>query len=331
MKLIHITDIHYTGKRLKRRLDNYSESLNEKMNEVFRECYKLNAGMIITGDINDEPTTKPEACGDFFANLASMRDRKLPVFAVLGNHDIIGYNWQSYKYTFLYVLAEAGLITLLGETPIEYGKFILTGVHSHRLMDKRLDDYLPAVAKKRPDQVHIHAVHGFLTPEPWPSMVDHILIRDIAHTNADITLTGHEHGGFGIIKQGDKLFVNPSAISRLSAGYVDYGRTPRYAIIEHFPEREAHTVELHNIRCAKPSELILDREALLQEKEWKAKVESFVDEVRASVDLAGGGNNSYMEFINAALKDKGNPQIRMLVEAYLLRAEKLIRTGGEIE
>ena len=71
-----------------------------------------------------------------------------------------------------------------------------------------------------------------LLNKPFFEGVQYTLIEDIKDTEADITLAGHYHNGFGIKKIDSKYFINPGSIVRVANKISEIKRIPEVILIE---------------------------------------------------------------------------------------------------
>ena len=105
----------------------------------------------------------------------------------------------------------------------------------------------------------IHMVHGMLLNKPFIKGIPYTLIDDIKSTKADITLSGHYHSGFGIIKSENKYFINPGSLIRITNSLREIERTPEVVLIEIDNNID---IKLIPLETALPGEEILDREKI---------------------------------------------------------------------
>ena len=87
MKFLHLSDLHI-GKRL----NEFSMLEDQKyiLSQILEILDRENAdGVILAGDIYDKPIPSVEAVQLFDSFLTRLADRKVPVFAVSGNHDSV--------------------------------------------------------------------------------------------------------------------------------------------------------------------------------------------------------------------------------------------------
>ena len=85
MKLIHLSDLH-----LGKRVNEFSMIEDQKyiLNEILRIIDKEEPdGILLAGDLYDRPVPSAEAVQLFDRFLTRLAKRKLPVYAISGNHD----------------------------------------------------------------------------------------------------------------------------------------------------------------------------------------------------------------------------------------------------
>lgn len=85
MKLIHLSDLH-----LGKRVNEFSMIEDQKyiLNEILRIIDKeAPDGVLLAGDLYDRPVPSAEAVQLFDRFLTQLAERKIPVYAISGNHD----------------------------------------------------------------------------------------------------------------------------------------------------------------------------------------------------------------------------------------------------
>ena len=85
MKLIHLSDLH-----LGKRVNEFSMIEDQKyiLDEILRIIDKeAPDGILLAGDLYDRPVPSAEAVQLFDSFLTRLAKRKLPVYAISGNHD----------------------------------------------------------------------------------------------------------------------------------------------------------------------------------------------------------------------------------------------------
>ena len=321
-KFIFFTDPHLRGNNPLSRKDNYPETALNKISWVVDYANSLDAAILCGGDWMQRPDTAPHVIAQLQRVLAKANN---PVFTVLGNHDIYGYNPGTFFRTPLHILEAAHTIQRLSMEPILYRDASLTGIDAHYDLDHdgRTLDYTEV-----PDSnlVKIHIVHGFLAEHEWPQ-VPHTLLDNIDNTNADIILTGHEHSGYGISKRpGNKIFCNPGSLLRVTASVGDVNQKVKVAEITIENDEGSVRGKSFNVKLvplptslARPAEEVIDQERLLLEKQAEKEIRSFSDNL-GSFNLAPGRSPLVMlqEF---AIQEQLEPQIVNEAKIRLEKAE----------
>ncbi|HZK42725.1 MAG TPA: metallophosphoesterase [Syntrophomonadaceae bacterium] len=284
MKLLYLTDTHIRGNTPENRLDILSDTLKNKINEVVRIAEEHDVDYILHGgDFFDVASPSLAITGEF---LELFRKFKVPIYAISGNHDLFGANIQTLPRTLLGFIARLGFINLLFPGEKTYLKkhdvcLQLTGQPYHYDIDVRPREIDYQVSKESAD-IAIHMVHGMLVNQkefPGP----HTLIDDILETKADITLSGHNHLGFGIIERAGKYFINPGALIRLSNHRKEMARKVGVTLIN----LEGKQIECKNIwlKSALPGEEVLDRSKAEDKASLNLKLERFTQEIKQAADL----------------------------------------------
>lgn len=329
MKLLYFTDTHIRGNSPKSRKDNFTETLKNKFKEIaeITKTEKIDY-VLFGGDLFDRPDVSPSVAKDF---IEIMKEMPQPIYSILGNHDIYGQNPSTANRTIIGILDTVGIIKLLN-----YGDKLylnkdnitlqLTGCPYYYDIDVAPDRPAYSADKKECDY-SIHMVHGFLLEKPFVKDVPYTLISDIVDkTEADITLCGHYHSGFGIKHINDKYFINHGSLARISSTLSEIDRKPSCLIIE---LQESIKIQVYKLESAPSGDEVLDRE-LLRKEEYKAqKLNEFIQQI-----------NSYgsFEFINLNLiineiviKEDIPSFIRDEAMNRISKAQESLSTGEVIE
>ena len=142
-----------------------------------------------------------------------------------------------------------------------------------------LNDY-----EKDDNEFLINVVHGMLLEKPFIKEIEHTVVTDILDTKADLTLSGHYHTGFGVIKLNGKTFLNPGSLTRCSNTTEEYKRMPQYALIE-INEDFKLDIKLIDVKCAKLGFEVLDREYIEKHKNDKLEVLNFENTIREAANF----------------------------------------------
>ena len=283
MKLLYLTDTHIRGTTPQNRLDDYQETLKEKLREVASIIKEEKIDYVLHGgDLFDRPDVSVSIVSDFAKIFQSFG---VPIYIISGNHDIFGHNPDTLDRTMLGLLCNLEVMNLVNYKKVILEKDIrvqLTGspyVYSMDDASNRENYILDEVDNTC--KYSIHMTHGFLIDKPFFKEVSHTLIDDIRSTKADITLGGHYHFGFKTVELDNKYFVNPGALIRISNSKAEINRRPKVNIISLADEIK---IEDRFLKCAKPGEEVLDRSEMERHQFKGIKLAEFKESIDATTN-----------------------------------------------
>lgn len=234
MRICVIGDIHFKSKNPINRQGSYLEDLVEKLLQVFKVCDEYECDYIVCpGDIFDYPVM---AQSTLFTAYQVFAKSPCPIVTVPGNHDIFGYNlasWETSVLKILKIMLQNKLIVLGNEhAHINQDKKVMffgQGFNSMLDTDPTYGYTVPHSNLERLQGTYktVNIVHGMLVEGPRPFL--HTLVSEI-NPNVDLLVTGHDHGGFGVIKKGSKLIINPGSLIRSSISEAD--RYPACVVVD---------------------------------------------------------------------------------------------------
>jgi len=279
------TDTHIRGTTPKNRKDNLLETLEEKFKEILNLSKDYDVDFILHGgDLFDRPDISTSIARKFALILSKFT---VPIYLIPGNHDMYGHNPNTINRTMLGLLDAINIINLVGEGEIvilekDHIKVQLTGQPYVYDIDSTANRSSYLVKDKLPGvNYSIHMVHGMLLDKPFIKGIPFTLIDDIKSTNADITLAGHYHSGFGVINIDGKYFINPGSVIRITNSLREIERHPKVVIID---LKDTITIDLIPLKTAKEGLDILDRKQIeislyRNEKvmEFKQSIDSVVE------------------------------------------------------
>ncbi len=326
MKLLFLTDTHIRGTTPSRRLDDFKETLLNKLEEVREIAIEEDVDYIIHGgDLFDRPDTAPSVVSDF---IKVLKTYPKPIYIVAGNHDLYGHNPQTLSRTMLGILIASGIVNLIPEEPIflkdqDDVVLQLSGMNFDYDIDLNDPENSAYQVVKCPEADYaLHLVHGMLLDKPVFES-GYTLIEEL-ETEADITATGHYHLGFGVQQYKNKYFVNPGSLVRASADIKEIKRRPQVAVIELNDEIK---INLRKLKSAKPGKDVLDRSAIEEDKFREKKLAEFLRQIKASDDFQVFSINGILDKIanNQGLsKDVIDEALNRLAQVQ----EELSQTGG---
>ena len=278
MKILVVNDTHIRGTTPSRRIDNFKETLLAKLAEVKSIAEKEDVKFVLhTGDLFDRPDTAPSVVNEF---IKLLREFSMPIRLVAGNHDLYGHNPDTLPRTMLGVLVASGIVELIKPEGMvleeDNVKLQLTGQSFDYTLDNNSTSAYE-VEKKESVDYALHLVHGMLLDKPVFEE-GYTLIENI-DTEADITVTGHYHLGYGIKKYAGTYFVNPGSLVRISADLKEIARMPQVALIE---LNDSIDIKLITLDSAKPGSEVLDRTELERQKFREKKLADFNREISAA-------------------------------------------------
>lgn len=320
MNFIYIGDMHERIDAPSSRIDDYKDTVNKKAEEIKELANKYNAKAILQGgDFLDKPSLKTDFVAELikkWSNLnfnemietllrlnnndLTLNDLKLklkdciPLFGVVGNHEIYGNNLNTLSKTMIKFLNDIGFMTILSkDKPIIFTtednlKVAITGTsyHSNMDSDKNIDDY---IVENKMGDIHIHIVHGMLTDKCYGNLFKHTLVKDIAkRTKADLTISGHDHIGFPLTEIDGKYFVNPGSPIRSSANLKELERKPKILLISIDKTNGLKIKELY-LKSAKKAESVLNRDKIEEEIKRKENLED-IKNIVLNVEIDKGNN-----------------------------------------
>lgn len=293
-RFLYFTDSHLMARTPARRTGDFERDMMAKMYWLLITALERNVDAIVCGgDLFDMPRPSYRLAVRI---MKLIRDSGLPWLHVLGNHDIMGHNPDTYIHGALAFFEQLPNFHILKD--YELGGHVLRAVH-YRHGVEELTDW-PALGEK-PEVIFSHSM---ITPGKAPFA--HVLPKDI-RTRARLVLCGHYHDPWGYVvthaelsdeqkkaladglqgilqcKREERLlllqpdavtlFINPGSLARVSFLAHNLGRTPRALVVE-----LGEAVQVTALPCpvARPSEEAFDDGAAVAQKTWDMRVREFL-------------------------------------------------------
>ena len=286
--ILHATDFHYTRRNPRSRSDSFGEAILAKLSELVRTGNKIDAAAIaISGDLFDR---KGDVTTEETADMARVLARaRVPVLAIMGNHDQIGYRPESLPKTGYGVLVAAGLIHHLDDTPFFIRRNGLTVAVSGTSYRDGVDrdgreSYFP---ERLECDFQVHLTHGYLLDVRQSIIEEFTPYTSVTGTEADCILNGHYHPEQKTkrVMNGREgcVIISPGAASRGALTSDNFDRMPRMTILRIDADGIKHSIR--PFRCAKPSSEVLKFEEKAEAKERATKLEEFAEGLREATDF----------------------------------------------
>lgn len=342
MKFLYVGDLHQDELVPIHRIDNFNETRREKIFEILQiaKDNKVNA-ILHGGDFFNRPKMSNEFVtsiietwnnklipidiqdltfqfqagniseNEYLKEINKYKENNIPFISIIGNHDLIGDNIESYPKTSLNVLETSGFLHIVDkDNPIIFKEkdisVAITGYHYNRELDKSTDkkgyivDEKVQIDGKNVDY-QIHITHGMLTSKSYGKKFAHTVINDIQNlTVADLTINGHDHIGFDTIFYNNKIFANPGSPFRLSADKKEIARMPKVMLIN--IDNNGITLQDIYLKCAKKGDIVLSEDAKIIAKNKQstmAKIQTMINQssmqkglrIADIIDNIGGASN----------------------------------------
>lgn len=306
LKLLFATDLHLRAiKPISRLDDDFLGSIIRKIDQI-REISENFDVVILGGDIFDRPDASHSVVTK---SIEAFYKFTKPVYTIIGNHDVYGYNGQTVDKTAMGVLIASGAIKKLDS--INMNGVAIYGLHAY---DSTVWTVPDSVSPK------VLVAHKMLTNTPFPGGTCH-LISDVAtKTNADLILSGDIHYPHEI-ELNNKLFINPGSLSRLSI--TDRDRFPQVAeiVIEDSGEINHNLLVLDS----RPAETIFDLQnysnRVAAEEHHKGMVKTFA---QAVISVKGEAHKIAEAIENFCAANGVEARLVSMVDEYRDSAEKVI-------
>lgn len=274
MRLMFIGDLHFRCQNPELRIDDYKQDIMNCTLESFQIAEKMNCDkVILLGDIFDsaEPVgiIRNEVI-DMFQGKSDGTDWPFEIYAVIGNHDIIGHNLTTLKRTALGTLSRCG-VKIVDEIR-EDGVGIFFGHFQDGIEQKDFSA----------NDHDIYAMHSNILPETFVGD-EYVLIKDFkAHEKTRLVISGHYHPGYPTkVREDGVVFANPGAIARKAAIKSNIERELQVAVVDITPE--TCKMKMVKLKTAKPGSEIFNIEEAMehsQKRKDKKDLVNKLDEIR---------------------------------------------------
>lgn len=213
-RFLFLFDPHYTTSPPSSRADSYGDEIIAKLVEVGEIAKKGNVDAIgIGGDLfhRKDKTTYTEC-----RTIAKvLRSYPAPVYGICGNHDISGYQLDSFKSKPIGVLEAAGLLQLIDD-PVDMGEGIILAGRSYA-KDYEVPASYSCGFKKPAGATLIWLSHGMLLPDKPELPYEYTSSADIGgKIKADMLFNGHFHIETWFRQFNDKIIVNAGSVARVA-------------------------------------------------------------------------------------------------------------------
>lgn len=326
-KILFFTDTHAKTKTPTRRSGNFERDVVEKFAWICMTAQRERADMIVHGgDLFDGPHPSYRLAANIMRLIAATG---IPWYQVLGNHDILGHNPETYKTGVFSFFEQLPNFEILNRIDVE--GWTLKGVHYRHGIEEKPGRW------GVPNERTIQFAHAMIVPSQVPFI--HVLPQKVP-TKARIVFCGHYHDPWGnaVVREqmsnntkkqfsegltnalsGSRkaafqidpavlnkvtLFLNPGSMSRIAALAHNLRRTPRALLLHLLDDDNGVALESVPIQVARPPEEVFSEEEIAEDKAWEGQIQNFL---AAMENTKVEGVNASTLVINAA-KARGHVQ-----------------------
>lgn len=279
---VSTSDIHISDVNPPSRLDDFKESIFEKLAQMRGACKKLNAdAALIAGDLYN---IKNPAKNSHTLNqqlIAEFKQFPCPIYMIEGNHDLTANRLESIKDQPLGVLFEDKTLLRLRHEIIEKNgvKISLIGVP----FTEDLDLETLVIPEKGSDiKVQICLMHIYAGMRPGMLFQERLFGYDeLARLSPDIFVLGHYHVDQGIEEINGKYFISLGSLSRGTLAEETIDHEPKLGFIRISVDDNGNaekTVRSIKLRV-KPASEVFDLVKKEEEKKENENIKMFVEKL----------------------------------------------------
>lgn len=268
MKGLFYTDCHISGKTPRHRIDNYQESIVNKIRETYEIADSTGCSFVgFGGDFfNTHRIFSYELISDIMDIICKS---KIKTYMCLGEHDLYGHSPTTYKSsTLAFFVRHCSNVEILWE-PKDLGEIVLYGKHEFQTMDEAMS------VKVDKRKYSILLCHELLSATKHP--FDIIDVHTLTGCPYDLVLSGDLHCGYNITEVDGTIFANPGSLARQTTA--DAGRMPQVVLFDIDVKTGKTEVEYRKLKCAQPGEEVFGEDLvdLLREEKNGVSTSAFAE------------------------------------------------------
>jgi DNA repair protein SbcD/Mre11 len=288
MKFLIIGDIHIDDKNPISRTDNYSESIFNKL----EECVKIAQDnkvdfVVLTGDIFNNKQSSKVSHSLVRRMVEVLKSFGKPVYTAIGNHDIVSGRIDSMIKQPLGVLKEAGVVNILGTTPLTLKKsglsICMSAIHGVPKVD--FSEYF---VDSRPEGCDFYTMvcHSEILKERMAFLENAVTFDMLYDSKVDYFIGGHIHDDLGIFKHGSKYFTNIGALSRGSISEYNLKRQVGVLVVTLTKVDGVVTPDFErvNLKSVLPKEQVFNLKEAEALKLQAEEFEGFADKLKEEIN-----------------------------------------------
>jgi DNA repair exonuclease SbcCD nuclease subunit len=283
-RLLVVGDIHIARTPPGRRTDSYMSDVLRKLDRTVEIAKEQGVdGVLWLGDVfhNHRADRVPHEVVKAIS--VRLRAYGLPVFVVVGNHDIYAYDLEgSYTTQPIAMLEELENVTLLRWDPVQIGDVQIHPVPG--VAHLPIEEYTKRLTPGDPELFQLAAIHQSIARDGKDSLpFSHVGAEEVAAALPwlDLAAYGHLHESYGWYTVDGLDFVNFGSVSRGSISEGDVKKTPQVFVLT--VDGKQAEYELFELPY-RPADEVFKLEEYITEKARKADMVEYVAHIeRVSV------------------------------------------------
>jgi DNA repair exonuclease SbcCD nuclease subunit len=306
MKILFMTDSHFKSSPPRYRIDDWYATQFAELDEILEIARDNKVDLILHGgDFLDKQKVSHQLITDLMKHL---KNSLAPIYTLLGNHGLEGYNHSTVDNSGLGNLIEAGIVNRLDTYIDPIKKFVIRGYHTSLEIPR---SYL--LGKEFKDYTKIAVGHQYIIPvDSLPFQYVHP--RDV-ETDANLFLLGHWHSPFNYGK-----FHNPGSIARWSID--SRKRIPQVLLIGFLSANSNELPTILSVPLKSASLAQWNLEAVTEEREREMELNKFVQ----SLESTTFENFDISEVVKqAGLKQEVSPDIIKEALSHIEKAKENLK------
>jgi len=275
---VTLKDIHISDRNPRSRIDNYKESILDKLRQAGMACRKLNAdGALIAGDLFNlkSPSRNSHRLNQDLIKV--FREYECPIYMIEGNHDITKNQLESIEEQPLGVLFADKTLIQLREQIVEKNGVKISLVGIPYTEDLELSSL--KIPSKEGCASQICLMHIYSGPKAGSFFKERLYGYDeLVNLGPNIFVLGHYHIDQGVQTLDGKFFVNLGSISRGAISTEDTAHHPSLGLITiGVKDGGAVDYRLQYVKLkVKPVAEVFDMERRKEEEAEAQEIENFV-------------------------------------------------------
>lgn len=304
-------DCHLSDRPPASRIDDYKQSIFEKLDQIYQMAEERECNAILDAGDFFHVKAPTKNSHELTGEVATQHNKyKVPVYSIIGNHDVLHGNAIAVHKQPLGVLFQTNTFHRLVDTT--FGDVRVIGI------DYSLDsnDELKKRCVKGDEKILIAVFHGNVSELSLFPSEKFYSFRGLSQLDPDVWILGHIHKDQGIHKINDRYFISPGAVSRGALTYDEITRNPKIGYLEIDTDSGEIKAEEIDLKVKDSSE-VFDLEVSKKKKEEDGSIDEFIQSLVSIKD------ESPEDKLNKTIETMGlAKEVRNMIYHYIEKAEE---------